>query len=311
MNTSASFSGRKGGIDTRPAEVSTCVGSYVGEQMNYQRIYDEFIADRRAKEPSVVASGVYTERHHILPSSLGGSNNKSNLIRLTYEDHVRAHLLLARIHGGAMWVPITLMVSVFDAKGRSITRPMRRALATARIKAATEFSSVIKAAYTRPDVKERHRAAINALHACPDYVEKRAAAIRLSLSTPEAKLKRSRTSIRNFSDQNVKDRHSSAIKRAFSSQEYRLKRSAISKAMHARPEVKQKRAEVMADPAILAKYSEGNKRFSALRAQFAEATGYTGDRKLITRAQVDAWLATTNGRVVEAVMPHTVTSFTG
>ena len=68
--------------------------------MDYRRIYSEFIVDRRTKEPAVEG---YTERHHIVPKSLGGTDEPANLIRLTAEDHFFAHLLLAKIHGGGMW----------------------------------------------------------------------------------------------------------------------------------------------------------------------------------------------------------------
>lgn len=36
----------------------------------------------------------YTESHHIIPRSLGGSNNKDNLVKLTAREHFIAHLLL-------------------------------------------------------------------------------------------------------------------------------------------------------------------------------------------------------------------------
>ena len=75
--------------------------------MNYARIYSEFIADRLTKQP---VKPDYFEKHHILPRSLGGGNEKSNLIRLTPEDHLFAHLLLAKIHGGKMWNAAHAMV---------------------------------------------------------------------------------------------------------------------------------------------------------------------------------------------------------
>lgn len=74
--------------------------------MDYQRIYNEFIADRRIKETSLTG---YTEKHHILPRSLGGDNSKENIIRLTAQDHYFAHELIARIYGGGMWNALFLM----------------------------------------------------------------------------------------------------------------------------------------------------------------------------------------------------------
>lgn len=78
--------------------------------MNYQRIYEAFIADRRSTEDLLPLLADYTEKHHVLPRALGGGDEPANLIRLTPEDHFFAHLLLAKIHGGEMWAPIAFMV---------------------------------------------------------------------------------------------------------------------------------------------------------------------------------------------------------
>lgn len=75
--------------------------------MDYGCIYNEFIKDRRAKEAALTG---YSERHHILPRCLGGSDEKENLINLTAEDHYFAHLLLARIHGARLASALYLLV---------------------------------------------------------------------------------------------------------------------------------------------------------------------------------------------------------
>lgn len=41
----------------------------------------------------------YTERHHIVPRCLGGSNRKENLVDLTAREHYVAHRLLFMHHG--------------------------------------------------------------------------------------------------------------------------------------------------------------------------------------------------------------------
>lgn len=43
----------------------------------------------------------YTESHHIIPKSLGGSNNPDNLINLTAKEHYICHRLLPRMLVGA------------------------------------------------------------------------------------------------------------------------------------------------------------------------------------------------------------------
>lgn len=43
---------------------------------------------------------VYYEKHHIVPRSVGGSNDRTNLTLLTAEEHWLVHLLLTRIYPG-------------------------------------------------------------------------------------------------------------------------------------------------------------------------------------------------------------------
>lgn len=74
--------------------------------MDYGKIYEMFIKDRVGKQ-KITAS--YTERHHIVPRSLGGGNEPENIVILTARDHFFAHLLLAKIHGGPMLIALWRM----------------------------------------------------------------------------------------------------------------------------------------------------------------------------------------------------------
>ena len=74
--------------------------------MNYERIYSEFIADRLTKQP---VKPDYFEKHHILPECLGGSGREDNIVKLTPEDHLFAHIVLAKIHGGRLWAAVQAM----------------------------------------------------------------------------------------------------------------------------------------------------------------------------------------------------------
>jgi hypothetical protein len=42
----------------------------------------------------------YTERHHIIPQAMGGSNNKDNLVNLTAREHFICHWLLVKMTDG-------------------------------------------------------------------------------------------------------------------------------------------------------------------------------------------------------------------
>lgn len=61
--------------------------------MNYLQIYNRLIERGRHR----VLTG-YQERHHIIPRCMGGSDDRENLVGLTPEEHLVAHLLLVRIY---------------------------------------------------------------------------------------------------------------------------------------------------------------------------------------------------------------------
>jgi len=78
---------------------------YRVQDMNYQKVYDDLIAKCQARQ----SIDGYKERHHIIPKSLGGSNDSSNLVDLTAREHFVAHFLLAKLYGGNQWLSIKRM----------------------------------------------------------------------------------------------------------------------------------------------------------------------------------------------------------
>ena len=63
--------------------------------MNYQKIYNNIIVKYGLKEKP---QENYTERHHIIPICMGGTNDHNNLVYLEARYHLLAHWLLSRIH---------------------------------------------------------------------------------------------------------------------------------------------------------------------------------------------------------------------
>lgn len=85
--------------------------------MDYKKIYSEFIEARRLIEH--ITKKDYYENHHIVPKSLGGSNDDKNMIALSASDHLFAHKLLALIYGGPMWHAIH-MCNITESSARGI-----------------------------------------------------------------------------------------------------------------------------------------------------------------------------------------------
>ena len=63
--------------------------------MKYLNIYNQLIHYRKHNKPLL---NEYTENHHIIPRSLNGSDDSSNIIELTGREHWIAHLLLHKIY---------------------------------------------------------------------------------------------------------------------------------------------------------------------------------------------------------------------
>ena len=61
-------------------------------QSKYTRLYESIIT--RAKQRSLDS---YTERHHIIPRSLGGNDDADNLVDLTGREHFICHWLLTKM----------------------------------------------------------------------------------------------------------------------------------------------------------------------------------------------------------------------
>lgn len=60
--------------------------------MNYKKIYNDFIQSRIELNKTRIIE--HKNTHHIIPVSCGGSSDNSNLIDLTFKEHMFAHLVL-------------------------------------------------------------------------------------------------------------------------------------------------------------------------------------------------------------------------
>lgn len=63
--------------------------------MDYEKIYNNLMSDRKSR--ALVKEMGY-EMHHIIPTSFGGDNKKSNIVKLTYREHYIAHKLLTKVY---------------------------------------------------------------------------------------------------------------------------------------------------------------------------------------------------------------------
>jgi len=82
--------------------------------MNYQKHYDNLI--NRAKNRILDS---YSETHHIIPKCVGGTNDMSNLVNLTPEEHYVAHQLLVKIYSGEGKLVYALRMMCMAGNGKT------------------------------------------------------------------------------------------------------------------------------------------------------------------------------------------------
>lgn len=70
--------------------------------MKYELIYNKIIQNRLLNP----VTDEYTECHHIIPRSLGGTDDKDNLVELLAREHFICHLLLTKMYeeGSNEWI---------------------------------------------------------------------------------------------------------------------------------------------------------------------------------------------------------------
>jgi len=178
-----------------------------GLSVDYPAIYEAFIADRRERE-HLVERG---ERHHVLPRCLGGEDEPENIVRLSSGDHLFAHILLAKIHGGGLLVAAVRMSGMKRYRGRHAreryqclrdqlsrdmignTRCVGRVDTPETLK---KRSAGIKAARAKPDVSARYQEALS----LPEVREKLSAAGKKARDMPGASEKRSARLVKAWED---------------------------------------------------------------------------------------------------------------
>ena len=81
----------------------------------YEKWYNSII--KRATLRGEEELGDSYETHHIIPICIGGTNDKSNLVKLTYKEHALAHKLLCEIYPHCPGIAYAVIAMMLPKKG--------------------------------------------------------------------------------------------------------------------------------------------------------------------------------------------------
>lgn len=90
---------------------------HIFNESKYTRWYYAIIEKRRVDE-----SHEQSEVHHIIPRSLGGTDESDNLVRLTYHDHAWCHWLLTKMTSGADLAKMRYAFNMMNVGGEHMGR---------------------------------------------------------------------------------------------------------------------------------------------------------------------------------------------
>ena len=109
--------------------------------MDYQRIYNQLVLKRLSETPEG-----YTEKHHIVPKCMGGTDMIDNLVRLTAREHFIAHQLLVKIFPEKKTLIYAVVRLCKQTKSSKIFEQIRikNSLATSELHKGKIISDLIK-----------------------------------------------------------------------------------------------------------------------------------------------------------------------
>lgn len=110
--------------------------------MNYERLYNSIIEN--AKKKLNKRKWLYTEKHHIVPKSLGGKNTEDNLVRLTAREHFICHWLLVKMQAKGTPERNKMLYAFWMMKLNPCSKNARYVNARAYEKYKKEYSSACR-----------------------------------------------------------------------------------------------------------------------------------------------------------------------
>jgi hypothetical protein len=145
-----------------------------------QRTYDRLI--ERAKD-RVYDRRVH-ENHHIIPSSLGGTDDSSNIAVLTYDEHYLAHWLLIRLTTGYARILMLYALYFMSLAGRK--HSSRCVSGWQYSLARLAQSEAAKLRYEQPGVRDAHSALMKVVNNTEKALQNKREAQRRRFSRPGA-----------------------------------------------------------------------------------------------------------------------------
>ncbi len=190
--------------------------------MNYIKIMNQIIerAISERGQPRTYSSGrkKYIRSglhlHHIIPISMGGTNEGLNIAIVTPREHFLIHWMLHKIHGGPMTVAFKMMI---DGKYTS----QRRFGSRIYDRIARESMSAMNERRGTPEFKLKMKERAQALTKNPKWIEANKRTLDKVHNDPEVRARHAASIKKRSENPDWQAMHAEHLKRMHSSEEYK------------------------------------------------------------------------------------------
>lgn len=145
--------------------------------MDYAKIYNRLVARARGR-----TIDEYTERHHVIPRCMGGTDDASNLVRLTAEEHFMAHKLLVKMHPGNAKLIFALQAMSMNTDGQ---RANNKLFGMWRRMVSKATGDMLRGIPRPPHVAEAARAVLKGVPLSQEHIARISAKLTGRVKTPE------------------------------------------------------------------------------------------------------------------------------
>ena len=195
--------------------------------MKYTKVYNNLIKKGKLRKLDKSKLNFYTEKHHIIPSCIGGNDDSDNLVLLTAREHFIAHWLLAKIHynsPGLIYAWWSFYNFGEDSLGRNL-KLTSRGYQLVREKFSKIHSNTMKEMWKSNEYREKRSITLS----LPEIRAKISESQLEAQNKPEVKEKISKGVKAAFKRPGVKEKHSAAVKKSLNNFETKKKQSNSSK----------------------------------------------------------------------------------
>jgi hypothetical protein len=256
----------------------------------YTRWYYNIIEAAKARG----SGGFYTENHHIIPKSLGGSNDKINMVRLTAREHYVVHCLLVRmLRGVAKYKMISACWRMTTSNDIRVT--------SRQFQTIKELHSALQSVLQKR-LKKEQWADPNSVYNSKEYGESLSQAIKdvwkdpnSIYNTPEYRENKSKATKEYFAIPGMKEKQSEKTKEALNRPGMKEKLSEIQIEVQNRPERKEVQSK-----AIKSLWDDPNSFYNS--KQYSEMVSVQ-QKEVQNRPEVKAKIFEKNAKVFQVTNP--------